>query len=312
MTILRGRADPHVSVIMTAYNDLRFIDAAVESILRQSYADFELIIVDDGTGQHSIFAQQSAKDLRIRIVTNDRNCGTYVSANLAISQSRGEIIARLDADDFSEPSRLARLIEALDLDPGLGLVGSWATIIDEDGGTKGVWRGPVSDVEVRWNALFLNPFCHSSVAFRRACFDAVGGYNTTMRQSEDYVLWARMLEICRAENVPDTLVRYRRNSRGLTASNPPNWRERIDPIQRRSWARLGVDYDADLMPDLTQFISGFEIPNSKMRGRLYRTVLMLLHGFLAAPRALSRDDDNVAMQRLKTTILERIAADRSV
>ena len=245
---------PRVSVVMTAYNDLRFIDAAIKSVLAQTFESFELIIVDDGTGRSDIFGRLAGLDQRIRVIVCDRNIGTYAAANRGIMSARGDIIARLDADDIAEPERLDRLVAALDSDPELGLVGSWAKYISERDKSLGFWQTPVTDLDVRWTLLFQNPFCHSSVAFRRTCFDLVGGYNSAMRQSADYDLWWKMLEICRAKNIPDALTRYRINSRGLSASSPSNWRQRTDALRRLSWQRLGVEYKPELIPHLIELV----------------------------------------------------------
>jgi glycosyltransferase involved in cell wall biosynthesis len=302
---------PRVSVIITAYNDLRFIEAAVKSVLAQTYTNFELIVVDDGTGQNEIFDTLAKLDARVHIITCDRNMGTYAAANRGIAVARGEIIARLDADDIAEPARLDHLVAALDADPELGLVGSWARHISESDELLGVWQAPVADLEARWTALFQNPFCHSSVAFRRTCFDLVGGYSSTMRQSGDYELWWKMLEVCRVENIPETLTQYRSNSRGLSAGNPANWRQRTDPIRRQSWERLGVEYEPELVPHLLAFLSGLNISDRDIRERTYRTALLLLAGLLAATRSKQRETDDAVARKLKAAIVGRILADRS-
>src|SRR5262245_47754343 len=105
---------PRVSVVMTAYKDLRFFDEAVASVLAQDYQDFELIIVDDGSPDKSAFAGVEARDPRIRLLVNPMNLGTAAAANWGIAASTGEIISRLDADDAYQPTRLSRLVRELD------------------------------------------------------------------------------------------------------------------------------------------------------------------------------------------------------
>lgn len=303
------RADPRLSVVMTAFGDLRFIEAAVRSILAQTYQDFELIVVDDGSGQSETFARLAALDARIRLVTSTQNIGTYAAANLGIAGAHGEIIARIDADDLAEPTRLARLVHELDRDQELGLIGTWARHISEAGEGDQFWTTPVTDIEVRWTILFANPFCHSSVAFRRAAFDRVGGYNGAMRQSGDYELWWKLLDICRAANIPEPLVRYRQNSRGLTSGNPPNWRERTDPFRRQSWEQLGIAYEPQLVPHMAEFMLGQPITDRRARPRSYRVMLQLLARFLAQPR---RDGDQAIARKLASGIVSRIRDDRSL
>jgi glycosyltransferase involved in cell wall biosynthesis len=302
---------PRISVVMTAYNDLRFIDVAVMSLLRQTYKDFELIIVDDGTNRPEIFSRLAALDPRVRVITCEQNNGTTAAANRGIAESRGEIVARLDADDIAEPHRLARLFALFDSDPALGLVGSWAKRISEEGEPLDLWRLPVSDFDIRWTILFYTPICHTSSAYLRSCFDRAGGYNAAMRQSGDHDLWWRMLDTCRAQNIPEPLVRYRRNSRGLSASNPPNWRQRTEHLRHRAWSRLGIDYDADLHPHLSVFISGGTIPEPKLRVPAYRTVLELLDRFLAT-QPLLREEDFAEAREIKSRIVGRILADRAI
>jgi hypothetical protein len=305
---------PRVSVIMTAYQDLRFIDAAVESILAQTYADFELIVFDDGNGAngHNVFARLAALDPRIRIVSSDQNLGTYAAANRAIANARGEIIARLDADDLARPTRLARLVAALDADSELGLVGSWAARISETGEAREPWQTPATDLLVRWTILFLNPFCHSTVAFRRACFDTVGGYNSAMTASGDYELWWKMLDVCRAANIPEVLADYRINSRGMTAAKSSDRRRPTDPLRRQSWQRLNHEYEPELVPHLVDFLSGGEISASNMRVPAYRTVLRLLRRFLSASVPALRSAEAASAQQLKSAIVGRVFADSSI
>jgi hypothetical protein len=307
-----SRTNPRVSVIMTAYQDLRFIDAAVNSILAQTYTDFEMVVFDDGANQPDVFARLAALDPRIRIIRSDQNLGTYGAANRAIAVAQGEIIARLDADDLAKPARLARLVAALDADRELGLVGSWADLISEEGEPREPWQTPASDLLIRWTIMFLNPFCHSTVAFRRSCFDAVAGYNSTMWLSGDYELWWKMLEICRAENIPEALGYYRINSRGLTAAKSSDWRQPTDPLRSQSWGRLGVAYEPQLVPHLVDFLSGAEISDPDIRLRTYQTVLTILMRFLLTPQSASRGKDADSARKLKSAIIGRVLADTSI
>jgi glycosyltransferase involved in cell wall biosynthesis len=203
---------------MTVYNDLRFLDVAVDSILRQEFRDLELVIVDDGTGEDALFKALERRDPRIRIVVNPTNLGTAAAANRGIDTARADIILRLDADDIAEPTRVGRLVAALADDPQLGLIGSWCTLIDEAGQPHRVERMRETDLEIRWTILFHNPFYQSTAAFRRSCFEAAGRYKIEKLISEDHYLWFHMLPLCRARNIAEPLVRYRLNPRGRAIS----------------------------------------------------------------------------------------------
>ena len=115
---------------MTAYNDLRFLDLAAESVLQQDFAGFEFIIVDDGTGETAIFQSLAQRDPRIRVLVNPENLGTAAAANRGIEEARSGIIVRLDADDICMPGRLAKVVAAFEQDERLGLIGSATEYID--------------------------------------------------------------------------------------------------------------------------------------------------------------------------------------
>ena len=290
---------------MTVYKDLRFLDAAVDSILQQDFRDLELIVVDDGNNQDALFETFSQRDPRIRIVSSPTNIGTAAAANRGIAAARAEIIARLDADDVALPGLLAAQVAALDADPALGIVGTGFTAIDERDRVKQSHLRPESDFEIRWTCLFANPFLHSTVAFRRACFDAAGGYDSAWRVSGDYEFWFRLLEHGRGANIQQELLHYRENSRGLTSTHLAGWHQRNDPLRQRAWDRLGVPYNSSVADQLARVALGEHISNDTLRTPVYRTGLALLRQ-LASARAEDRTD----IVRVVRTVLQRMSDDR--
>ena len=305
---------PRVSVVLCVYGDLRFLDGAVDSVLAQEFCDFELVVVDDGTGETALFEGLARRDPRIRLVTNPINVGLAVSVNRGIAAARGDIIVRLDADDVAEPTRLGRLVEALDADPRLGLIGSWVTLTHEDGSVLRVQPMPETDLAIRWTILFHNPFYHPAVAFRRRAFEAAGGYRPHQRVSEDHYLWFDMLPHCRAGNLAAPLIRYRHNSRGLTAQNASHKpRNRTHAIREASWAALGLNYelhDDERAGDISGFLRGGSIATER-RGAAYRVILVTLRAFLAAhrERIAADPEDAQAAQALAGTLLVRMLRD---
>ncbi|WP_162258865.1 MULTISPECIES: glycosyltransferase [Mesorhizobium] len=301
---------PRASVVMTVYTDQRFLDAAVNSILTQEFDDLELIIVDDGTGQDAVFQELARRDPRIRLIINPTNLGTAAAANRGIEAARGEIILRLDADDVAEPTHVGRLVAALDEDSELGLVGHAVTLIDEADRVVGAQRMPETDLEIRWTILFHNPFYHSTIAYRRGCFEAAGRYRIDELVSQDHYLWFDMLPLCRARNLAEPLTRYRLNALGLTATNAANARNRTHPIRQASWARLGLTYDLyddAFAQDLTRFIRGQVIAVDR-RAAAYSKLLGVLKAFLAASRPFRRTEDAVAARQLTHGIIARMLA----
>jgi glycosyltransferase involved in cell wall biosynthesis len=304
-------SDPRVSVVMVVGPDLRFLDTAVDSILRQDFLEFEFVIVNDGTGEDVVFSRLRQRDPRIRIITNPTNLGAGAAANLGIAAAKGDVIVRLDADDIAERSRIRKLIGTLDSDHEIGLVGSALTAIDEMGKPIGVVGMPETDLEIRWTIQFYNPFCHSSVAYRRYCFEATDGYRMDQPISHDHYLWADMLEVTRARNLSEPLVSYRSNSKGLIASDPINWRARTHELRRKSWARLGLSYDLyddDLANAVAQFIAGRDIDSVEMHPAAYRTILTVLRAFMSSKVIMGQARDEDAARQLAEAVTARMRA----
>jgi hypothetical protein len=208
---------PAVSVVMAVYNGERHLAAAVDSILAQTHQDFELVIVDDGSTDGSRDIVRSYGDPRIRLVTLDRNSGLSAALNRGLATARAPLIARQDADDLSEPHRLATQLAVMRERPALALLGSRAFALAEDGRVTGtVWR-PAAPASIRWYALFDNPFIHTSVMFRAAVVrDELGGFDARYDPfSQDYALWCRVLRRYPCANLPERLVRYRVHSASI-------------------------------------------------------------------------------------------------
>jgi hypothetical protein len=171
---------------------------------------------------------------------------------------------------------------------------------------------PESDVDVRWTILFRNPFCHPSVAFRRACYEAAGGYDETRRLSEDHGLWFSMLPHCRAGNLQALLIDFRVNPRGLSATNATAWRTRSDALRARAWGHLGVPYDPAIATELAELVRGKRMRNEALRSSAYRVCLQLLRGFVAAPRPFARPSDAADLRRLVQRTLDKMLSDRTI
>jgi glycosyltransferase involved in cell wall biosynthesis len=304
---------PRVSVVMNVGNDLRFLDAAVDSILQQRFGDFEFVIVDDGTGERAVFDAIGKRDPRIRIVVNPANLGATAAANRGIAHASADIIVRIDADDIAEAPRIERLVAALDADPQLGLIGSAVTLIDEAGAAHGVSPMPETDLDIRWTLLFHNPFYHSAVAFRRSLFEAAGRYRPEQLVSNDHYLWFDMLPLCRARNLAEPLARYRMNSRGIIAAHmTKDPRGRTHAIREALWRRIGLAYDLyddALARDISDFLRGGTIAAPDRRAAAYRKLLNVLRAFLAAPQPLPRDGDAATARSLRRTLVARMLAD---
>jgi glycosyltransferase involved in cell wall biosynthesis len=202
---------PSVSVLMAVYNGERHLASAIDSILAQTHPDFEFIIVDDGSTDRSGEIIRRYADPRIRLITLDQNAGLSPALNAGLQTVTTPLVARQDADDFSEPTRLARQLTVMRARPSLALLGSRATVMTERGVSTGtVWR-PVGAASIRWYGLFDNPFAHTSVMFKTSVVrDELGGYDPSFDPfSQDWALWCRLMERHDVDNLADRLVRYR-------------------------------------------------------------------------------------------------------
>jgi glycosyltransferase involved in cell wall biosynthesis len=185
---------PRVSVLMTVYNAEAFLAESIDSILAQTFQDWELIAVDDGSkdGSRAILARYT--DPRVRVVALDRNIGRTPALRVAFDHARGEYIAVLDADDLCTPDRFTRQAAFLDAHPGVALVASWVRYIDEQGKAFGELRPPVEGQALLDRFGFENPIVHSSVMYRRALAGEVGGYSTDLAYAQDFGLVLALAE----------------------------------------------------------------------------------------------------------------------
>lgn len=204
---------PTISVTMSVYNGDRFLAEAIESVLSQSFADFEFLILDDGSsdGTRAIIERYASRDSRIRPIIRE-NRGLIASLNQLIEEARGKLVARMDADDICKPERFARQIAFLAANPDCGVVGSWTEDIDEFGERYRLEGRdhPLNHEDflraIEWGAPLL---CHPAVIFRRDIVRAVGGYHAAFRHCEDMDLWLRLASITRIANLPERLLKYR-------------------------------------------------------------------------------------------------------
>ena len=201
---------PRVTVLLSVHNGERHLREAVDSILRQSFGDFEFLIVDDGSTDGTPHILRSYDDRRIRLIDNGTNLGLTRSLNRGIGAAAGEFLARQDADDVSAPERLDKQVSFLDAHRDVAMVGTWYTKIDDTGRPLGDRSLPGDATDLRWSLLFYCPFVHSAVMFRLDTVRSeVGLYDETIRYAQDHDLWSRMARQHRVANLPEPLVSYR-------------------------------------------------------------------------------------------------------
>jgi glycosyltransferase involved in cell wall biosynthesis len=202
---------PKVTVLMSAYNGQRYLKEAMESILCQTWSDFEFLIINDGSTDKSREIIMSFDDPRIRLVENPTNIGLTKSLNHGLELSRTELIARQDADDISYPERLEQQVQFFETHSEVVLLGTSAQAIDEQGEPKKIdLHVPRGLLAIRWYLMFQNAFIHSSVMFRRSVvWENMGGYDESFARAQDYELWSRIARGFKVENLSDILIDHR-------------------------------------------------------------------------------------------------------
>lgn len=201
--------NPKVSVVMSVYNGERYLREAVDSILNQTFTDFEFVIVDDASTDSTPDILENHDDPRIVRLSLDKNQGIAGALNEGLRLSRGGYVARQDADDISLPDRLARQTAYLDARPEVGVLGCSSTTIDENGKPIRVSKKPLTNEEIQAampNAISL---IHGSVMYRRSCIEQVGHYRPFFRRAQDRDLWLRMARLCEFHNLPEPLYQWR-------------------------------------------------------------------------------------------------------
>lgn len=199
---------PEVSVIMSVYNGEKYLEEAIDSILNQTFNDFELVIVDDGSFDQTAAIIKNYKDPRIKYFYQ-KNRGASHGRNRCIKESKGEYIACMDSDDISVPERIEKQVYFLEKHPDIGIVGSWATKITEDGESMLTMEMPQDDFSIRKLLKTDSPFFHSSVMFRRCLFNSCCNYPVDFSQGEDWILWHQFSRKTIMANIEEALIKHR-------------------------------------------------------------------------------------------------------
>lgn len=210
---------PRVSVLLSSYNHERYVKRSIDSVLAQTFRDFELIIVDDGSTDHSAEIIRSFADSRIKAFFLNPNQGMGLAFNFAIKQATGTYLARIDSDDFWDPRKLEKQLDYMEHHPSVGACFSWATIIDPNEqevssllcDRSRLFR-PTNRSQAEWLHHFYthgNTLCHTSAFIRREAVEQAGLYNCALRQLQDLDLWLRIVKRYPLHVLCEPLVYYR-------------------------------------------------------------------------------------------------------
>jgi len=303
---------------MSVYNGQTFLAEAMESILGQTYRDFEFVIIDDGSidSTPDILAKYAAMDRRIR-VHRHANKGRALSLNVGINLARGKYIARMDADDIALPERLGQQKGFMDSHPEVGLLGGAVELVSANGRTLRTIRFPTSDSAIRSVMFAYNPFCHPSVVMAKEVVLASGGYRKALLDADDYDLWLRVSERTQVANLEKCVLRYRIHAGQVSIQNMRHQKMSVlvadaAALKRRNGGRDPLSGVEEITPELLSAlgVTSAQIQEAVLGGYNYwmdvlgqtdpEVELKVIEGFLAIGESQGVTRSAVANAWLRT------------
>lgn len=288
---------PQISIVMPVYNSEKFVEQAIRSLLVQTFMDFELIIVDDGSTDGSTDIVKQFDDERIRVFTNDKNQGIVYSRNRGLAEIRGRFYAPFDSDDVAVPHKFQKQISFLKQNPDIAMTGSWARLMDKTGKPTGErWKLGANPNTIPSIMLFRNYFVHSSLLVRRKAIETVV-YQEGLDVVEDYRFCADLSFQHKVCNYPEYLIDYRVHGKSAMRSDDKRMRNQDIKIYRYLFRRLGMELSES---DLNCIFA------LKGKTRIGDFILLQeIHGFLLT--ILNR---NKEIRMFNRKALERVVAHR--
>lgn len=252
---------PSVSVLLAVHNGEEYLSEALDSLLAQTFKDFELVVVDDAStdGTGAVLEAYAARDPRLVVVRNEENLRLASSLNRGLDRCRAPLVARADADDVYASERLSRQVRFMEAHPEVGVLGCGYHRVGPDGSRQGTVAPPADHAPIRARQLFMNSFLHPGVVFRTGVVRAVGGYDSAFWTAQDSDLWARLRDQTRFANLPEPLVSYRVHEASIVKTRgDAGQRLSLSVPQRLLSATLGRDLDADETWAVVTLYQGFE------------------------------------------------------
>lgn len=234
---------PKVSIIMPVYNAEKFLSQALDSIFAQTFTDFELITIDDGSQDKSFQILRSYHDSRLVTVQNEINRGVVYSRNKGIKMARSPLIAFLDADDIALPKRLEIQVGFFQRDPSLVLLSSDCLVINENGEHITTWNYPSEDKQIRWHMIYFDCFVHPASMVRKYVFKENSiQYREEFRQAaSDYDLFSRLIHFGKVKVLSIPLIKYRLSDQQISRRLNHTQQLNSDRITWEAITKLGVD-----------------------------------------------------------------------
>jgi glycosyltransferase involved in cell wall biosynthesis len=250
-----------VSIVMAAYNEEKYISEAIQSVLEQSFRDFEFIIINDGSTDSTEKIILSFNDPRIIYVKNEQNLKLIASLNKGLRIARGKYIARMDADDICFKERLEKQVDFMEKNPDTGISGAQLKIFGE---TEGMMNYPLRHDEIKLRLLLTSCFGNNVVIFRKELMDK---HNLFFPEgyfhAEDYKCWTNWIKVSRLANIPEALVKYRSHSGSVSVKHRSAQRETRNRVRAEYVEEIFNLQDYSLASDFTGELSSKRIAASR-------------------------------------------------
>ncbi len=292
---------PKVTVLMPVYNGEKYLREAIESILNQTYRDFEFLIINDGSTDGSPQLIESYDDPRIRVVNNESNIKLIATLNKGLKIARGEYVARMDCDDISLSRRLEKQVMYLDQHPEVGVLGCRIRNIDASGDFISEPKRPLTHICNMWVLLFEPSVMHPSVIYRKDIVERVNGYSEEALHSEDYDLWSKLSRVTEIRQLDDVLVYLRKHNRNIGALFKEIQLTNSMEISKKNISDLiGGTADIQTLEDTVRFVT--QTGAHSLRNKKVFELLFLIYGNFLSVHNLSYEDRDWITSRFVSII----------
>jgi glycosyltransferase involved in cell wall biosynthesis len=292
---------PLITVLMAVHDGESYLRTAIDSILAQSFTDFEFLVIDDCSQDDTPAILRSYNDARIRVVRNPTRLRLTASLNLGLEMAKGRFIARQDADDLSFPLRLGRQVAYLMNHPGTALLGTWANLLDQEGSRVGELCPALNGLLLKWVMLFNNRIIHSSVVFDKEKVMRLGGYSSSLPIAQDYDLWCRIMKTHPIAIVPEKLLELRLHPESISAKQKETQNDFTDRIVQRNilWFSQGHPslQEVRALRSLLNFESIFDLPSIRKSSDIFQEVF---RGFVSTCRPNPREQKDLTLHYVRT------------
>ena len=290
-------SEPLVSVLMPVYNGEAFLREAIESILNQSYQNFEFLIVNDGSSDQSEEIIKSYSDSRIKYICNPENLGLIATLNLGIELSQGAYIVRMDADDISLPQRIEKQVGWMEAHPDYGLMGSWF----EDFNGKSTLRlvkYSSNDTHIRIRHLYQTHIAHPTAVLRKSILDKHRlRFDSNFVHGEDYAFWVQMSAFCKMSNYPEMLVRKRDHAQNVSNKYAQIQSDTCARVKQIQFESMGISVSREEIELYTRFANpDWELTPIEME---------TMHALLEKMAVGNEQNNFISNEALKTYLSEK-------